>query len=96
MELPTLHKIQIHMLRGTTWLQEDPRLPIEKMRSMDLGDGHRQLSARLSAHEETDIRARSPEHAKFRAEPLTPIFRPRTPKPYFPSPGPFKTGWGRV
>ena len=27
---------------------------------------------------------------------LNPIFRPRVPKPYFPVPGPFKAGRGRV
>lgn len=34
--------------------------------------------------------------AKFRAVLLNASFRPRVPKPYFPAPGSFKTGQGRV
>ena len=34
--------------------------------------------------------------AEFFEVPLIPLFRPRAPKDYFPAPGPFKTGRGRV
>ena len=54
-----------------------------------------QAAAVLVAREQA-IAAEFAEDATFRSVALHPIFRPRFPKPYFPAPGPVKTGRGRV
>ena len=52
------------------------------------------LSNFEGAHRERGITPHLITVAKFREVDL--IFRLRVPKPYFPDPGPFKTGRGRV
>jgi len=44
----------------------------------------------------TQDKSQGSDTATFRAAPLNNFFRPRDPKPYFPAPGPFKTGRGCV